>query len=112
MPSEWAIGVLVTVLSVSCLVVVITAAYLLCRFSRQLSLPAELAMRFPYRVDPDHYAAMGYGDALGAARAGTDAALPIHEKSTPVEPISDDAVPTLPAGYVPTPEELEAYRPE
>ncbi|HUX15833.1 MAG TPA: hypothetical protein VMW52_05135 [Phycisphaerae bacterium] len=99
---EVAVVVLVVALSFSCVAIVGMAVWILARFSRQLSLPAELAMRFPYRVEPDHYAKMGVGDQLAAGRESVRGKLPYSEGREPhIEPTTEQPMPMMEPGFVP-----------
>ena len=99
---EVAVVVLVVALSFSCVAVVGMAVWILARFSRQLSLPAELAMRFPYRTDPDHYAKMGVADQMSAGRQSGEGHLPETDGPEPKgEPAPEPALPMMEPGFVP-----------
>lgn len=109
MPIESAVVILVLTLALSCIAVVSLAVYLLVRFSRQLSLPLELALRQPYRVNPDHYGRMAYADAIAASPDTGDKPLPVDSDdgpATPLENPSADAAPMMSEGWLPSPDAM------
>ena len=105
MTESTVVGVLIVTLSLCCVAVVFIAAWILVRFSKQLSLPAELAMRFPYRTNPKQYGEMAVCDAMAAGRQVAERAIPVDDEFPDdipdVDPRADDPIPMIPGGYVP-----------
>ena len=78
MPTE--VVVLAAVLCITfvlgCLALVAAAVFLIWQFSKQLSLTTELAIRMPYRADPNDYGTLAVADAMAAGRKPSEAESP------------------------------------
>lgn len=92
---ELALVVLVCVLSAACLGMTCLAVRVVLAYQKQLALAAELAIRFPYRVNPEDYARLGVADAIAADRTDasdeTKAAVAGESAPQPVGPFVDDS---------------------
>lgn len=75
--AEACVVVLAVTLALSCVSVAGIAVYLLVRFSHQLSLPNELAVRRAAAIDVERYSLMAIADQAASGRRATDAKLEV-----------------------------------
>jgi hypothetical protein len=94
MSTECALLMLAVTLCVSCVAVVYLACRIVLSYQKQLSAAAELAIREPYRVNPNQYMVLAHADKVASGRASSNEVVPaISEQHTPSQPTRQDDMP-------------------
>lgn len=104
MTLELALLLLCVTLSICCVAAIFLAFRVVVSYQKQLSAAAELAIREPYRVNPNQYMVLAHADKVASGRATSNEVVPaLSEQPRPTPPVPDDM--PLSNGVIPAYEE-------